>query len=53
MSTMLLGASFFPLRIVGLVSVPKTLPLNLVLGFVDRRARTLKGNGWMASFERI
>lgn len=53
MSTMLLGASFFPLRIVGLVSVPMTLPLNLVLGFVDRRAGTLKGNGWMASFERI
>lgn len=53
MSTMLLGASSFMLRVVGMLSVPITMPLNLVFGFVDRRVGIKNGNGWMASFERV
>ena len=53
MSTMLLGASSILLRMVGVLSIPITLPMNLGCGFVDRRSETVQGNGWMASFERI
>lgn len=53
MSTMLLGASSIILRVVGVLSVPITMPLNLVFGFVDRRVGIKNGNGWMASFERV
>lgn len=49
-STMLLGADNPLWQVLGAVSIPLTMPLTVLLGFLDRRLPIQHGNGWMAQF---